>query len=120
GDFQGARDAYRVFVHGLRRHIAFEEGVLFPEFEARTGQSPAAGPTAVMRFEHREIESLLARIEAGIGDPATAVDAARAQMHRILGDHNVKEERVLYPGTDDLLSAAERDELVRRIQAFGG
>ena len=120
GDFEEARAIYRAFAHGLRHHIGFEEGVLFPEFEARTGLSPEAGPTAVMRFEHREIESLMARIEAGIGDPAATVDAARTEMHHILGEHNLKEEGVLYPGTDRLLTAAERDELVRRIQAFGG
>lgn len=120
GDYGAAFAAYRAFAHGLRRHIGFEEGVLFPEFEARAGLPPEAGPTAVMRFEHREIESLLARIEAGIGDPSASVDAARVEMHRILGEHNFKEERVLYPGTDRLLTAAERDDLVKRIQAFAG
>jgi hypothetical protein len=39
-------------------------------------------------------------------------------VHRLLHEHNVKEEQVLYPTTDRLLSEAERDELVGRIQAF--
>jgi uncharacterized protein (DUF2249 family) len=120
GDYEEARSIYRAFTHGLRHHIGFEEGVLFPEFEARAGFSPQAGPTAVMRFEHREIESLLARIEAGIGDAAATMDGARAELHRILGEHNLKEERILYPGTDQLLTADQRDELVKRIQAFAG
>lgn len=118
GDQAGAAAAYREFALGLRRHIGFEERILFPEFEARAGLPPDAGPTAVMRFEHREIESLLARIAAKIGDPDASVEAARAALLGILGYHNLKEERVLYPGTDRFLSDGERDELVRRIQAF--
>lgn len=118
GDHAGAATTYLEFAHGLRRHIGFEERILFPEFEARAGLPSDAGPTAVMRFEHREIESLLARIAARIGDAGAPVEGARAELHRILGDHNLKEERVVYPGTDRLLSDGERDELVRRIQAF--
>jgi hemerythrin superfamily protein len=43
---------------------------------------------------------------------------ARAAFHEIMRDHNAKEERVLYPSTDRLLTEAERDELVAQIQAF--
>jgi hypothetical protein len=38
----------------------------------------------------------------------------------VLGDHNLKEERVLYPTTDRILGAEESDALVARIQRFGG
>ena len=120
GDFATAAAVYGVFVRGLRRHIGFEEEVLFPEFEARMGLSPEAGPTAVMRFEHRAIEGLLAEIEAGIGNPSADVDRPRAALHQVLSGHNLKEERVVYPGTDRALSAPERDVLVRRIQAYAG
>jgi hemerythrin superfamily protein len=33
-------------------------------------------------------------------------------------EHNAKEEQILYPSTDRLLSEGERDELVGSIQAF--
>ena len=109
---------YRVFATGLRRHIGFEDQVLFPEFEARTGFTPDHGPTAVMRSEHRQIEALVARIEEGIGDASASVDLLRQQLHEILGAHNVKEEQILYPGTDRTMTPTERDALVRRIQAY--
>lgn len=35
----------------------------------------------------------------------------------VLGNHNLKEENIVYPGTDSALTAAERDALVSRIQA---
>ena len=119
GDHAGAAAMYGEFALGLRRHIGFEERILFPEFEARAGLPPDAGPTAVMRFEHREIESLLARIAARVGDPGAPVEAARAELLGILGDHNLKEEHILYPGTDDMLGSEGADRLVQQIQGYG-
>ena len=118
GDLQSARDHYAAFAAGLRRHIAFEEQILFPAFEESTGMPPTAGPTAVMRGEHREIEDLLGKIEAGIAEKDAPVEALRRSLHAVLGDHNVKEEQVLYPTTDELLGPDKADRLVERIQRF--
>ena len=120
GDFRSAVELYAEFAAGLRRHIGFEEGILFPTFEERTGFPPTAGPTAVMRAEHREIQELLGEIETGIADAAAPVEALRRRFHAVLGDHNVKEEEVLYPGTDEMLGAEEADRLVAKIQKYGG
>jgi uncharacterized protein (DUF2249 family)/hemerythrin-like domain-containing protein len=118
GEHQRGAATYALFARGLRRHIAFEEHVLFPEFEARTGFTPEQGPTAVMRAEHRQIEALVEQIARTIGDPAASVGALRQRLHEILGAHNMKEEQVVYPGTDQAMTPEERDELVRRIQLF--
>jgi len=119
GDLAAARELYGEFALGLRRHIGFEEQLVFPAFEQRAGLPPTAGPTAVMRAEHREIEDLLDRIEAGIGEGAAPVEALRRSLHAVLADHNVKEEQVLYPSTDDLLGEEESDRLVLQIQRLG-
>ena len=118
GDFRGARETWSLFATGLRRHIRFEEEILFPAFEESSGMPSDAGPTAVMRAEHREIEGLIAEIEAGIGDPSSPVDQLRRSLHAVLGDHNVKEEGVLYPSTDQLLGSEEANLLIERIQRF--
>jgi uncharacterized protein (DUF2249 family) len=118
GDLSEAKALYAVFAFGLRRHIRFEEELLFPEFEARTGLSPSMGPSAVMRDEHREILECLDRIERGIADPASSVDSVRHALHSVLGNHNLKEENIVYPGTDQAMSPLERDALVARIQAL--
>lgn len=117
GDLTGARETFAVFAHGLRRHIRFEEEILFPEFEARSGIPSQAGPTAVMRAEHQEIQSLIVAMAEAVADPASPVERLRADLHRVLGDHNTKEENVLYPGADRIMSDAEGDDLVRRIQS---
>ena len=116
--FAEAAASYAAFALGLRRHIGFEEDLLFPEFERRSLISKGAGPTMVMRAEHRTIESLIAAIERAIGDPNADADTSRQELHEVLADHNVKEERILYPGTDRLMAGEERDDLVRRIQAY--
>jgi uncharacterized protein (DUF2249 family) len=118
GEHERAVAAYHLFALGLRRHIAFEEALLFPEFEARTGFGTDQGPTAVMRAEHRQIESLVGEIELAIDDPTASTEGLRQRLHDILGGHNFKEEQVVYPGTDRRLEAEEADALVRRIQAF--
>ena len=115
GDAAGAVSAWKEFAHGLKRHIRFEEEILFPVFEEKKSVSPAAGPTAVMRAEHREIERLLDAIAAALEGAANGL-SLRADLHHVLGQHNVKEERVLYPATDQALDEGDRDALVRRIQ----
>lgn len=118
GDFAAAKTLYTVFAFGLRRHIRFEEDLLFPAFEANAGFPADQGPTAVMRDEHREILGFLDQIERGIGDGASPVESQRHGLHLVLGNHNLKEENIVYPMTDQGLGEAERDALVARIQAI--
>lgn len=120
GDGETAQKWYEAFSSGLRRHIAVEEQILFPLFEKRSGLPPNAGPTEVMRGEHREIERLLAEILRTIGDPAKLPDQARAAFHEILEEHHLKEEGMLYPALDEVLGRDEGDELVSQIQSFVG
>lgn len=118
GDLAGARKAFAAFSHGLRRHIRFEEEIVFPEFETRSGMPAEAGPTAVMRVEHRQILESLAQLEASIGDPLASPERFRVALIEVLTGHNQKEEQVLYPAVDRLLGEAGADALVARIQAL--
>lgn len=118
GDLAQAAALMSAFAFGLRRHIRFEEELLFPEFESRLSLSPEMGPTAVMRDEHREILGFLDRLERAMGDGASNVDSLRHGLHSVLGNHNLKEENIVYPGTDQAMSPLERDTLVERIQAL--
>lgn len=118
GDLETAKELWAKFAFGLDRHIRFEEELLFPEFERRTGMPATAGPTAVMRHEHVIIRELLAALVATVGEPGPAADALRAQVHQVLGEHNMKEEQILYPTADRTMSPAEADAFVASIQAF--
>lgn len=117
GDDEAARGAYATFRRGLCRHIRFEEELLFPVFEMRTGL-PHGGPTSVMRAEHQEIQALLGEIARALEEAPGAVEKLYRALHAALADHNRKEELILYPGTDRLLTEAESEALVARIQAY--
>ena len=116
--FDDAKKAFAEFSLGLKRHIAAEEEVLFPAFEEKTGMKDA-GPTFVMRMEHKEIKELLDEITALTekGDGAEATKRASELTVR-LSDHNMKEEEILYPEADSLLSQAERPKVVEKAQCF--
>lgn len=117
GDFASAGARCAEFALGLRRHIRFEEQILFPAFEAQAGLPRTAGPTGVMCAEHRDIEALLEGLDEVAALPGQAAEILREDLVRILGWHNQKEESVLYPGIDRLLSEVENDAMVASIQA---
>ncbi len=97
----------------LHRHIYLEEEVLFPEVEARG----LMGPTMVMAQEHGQICSLLDEILDLIVGKASAgrVQDAMRKLEAILSGHNFKEENVLYPAADEMLSG-EGDGVISRLK----
>ena len=113
GNWKSARAAFDTLRNSMLAHLAAEEEILFPAFEARTGMT--MGPTRVMRAEHAQMRELL----AAAGEALAAEDAddyaGNAETLLILAQqHNMKEENVLYPMCDQHL-AAEADGLVRRL-----
>jgi iron-sulfur cluster repair protein YtfE (RIC family) len=120
GDTAAAASRYETFSAGLRRHIAIEEELLFPLFEKRAGLFPESSATEEMRREHQEILRLLVEILRTIGDPAKLPDQARAAFHEILEKHHFKEEGLLYPALDQLLTPEESASLAAKVREFPG
>lgn len=117
GRLDEARNLYQEFQRGLLRHIRIEEEILFPVFEAKAGMGET-GPTAVMRLEHREIEKALNIMRDGLeADDPKDFREGQVFLGTILPDHNSKEEHILYPTTDRLLSEKERALLASRLQS---
>ena len=119
GDWSAASAAFETFHAAITRHIAAEEHVLFPAFERATGRSSLGGPTEIMRVEHEQLRELF--------DWMTRVLASReADLYRelhealfaLLLQHNVKEERMMYPMLDRAL-AEQAGELVGRCRELG-
>jgi iron-sulfur cluster repair protein YtfE (RIC family) len=118
GELGLAAATFRDFQKRLDRHIAAEELVLFPVFEQVTACN---GPTSVMRSEHADFGRLMKEIR-GLLEAEQPRDPLRLvqELARTLGSHNVKEERVLYPRTDEGLDELQRDDLVARLELLIG
>ncbi len=106
-DFAQAKQAFREFTFGLQRHIIWEETVLFPLFEEKTGMRDR-GPTAVMRAEHREIGRCLEALHDKVRRQDADSGREEQALLQALFAHNHKEENVLYPAIDRLSSAEEK------------
>lgn len=99
-------------IHALRRHIYLEEEFLFPLL--REAEPGLAAPVFVMLREHAQIwttlDSLARELDAGTGAELTLCRQLTVQLLH----HNLKEEKILYPRADDVLTAPA----TRRLRAF--
>ena len=107
---------FEEFRSGLERHIVWEEEIVFPAFEQKTGNS--GGPTEVMRWEHRQIRGYLSAIaeKLACGDDDTADD--ELGLVAVLCPHNHKEEGILYPMIDRVTGPDERKRLFSEMNNY--
>jgi regulator of cell morphogenesis and NO signaling len=109
-------ESLRQAIDALRRHIFLEEEFLFPPLRA----AGLVAPIFVMLREHGEIWDTLdvieAQLRAGGGDGTLAVTcrALLGQLER----HNSKEEPIVYPEANAVLTAGSTAEL-REFLAAG-
>ena len=88
-DFPRAKSYFRNFLRGLKRHIVWEEEILFPIFEAKSGMPQGMGPTQVMRMEHRQIGDALEKIHDKVREQNPDSDPEENALLDVLGRHKV-------------------------------
>jgi iron-sulfur cluster repair protein YtfE (RIC family) len=114
-NIEQAESIFLFFKNELERHIIWEEDILFPVFERKTGIKDG-GPTSAMRMEHIQIKNHLQEIKRKlhakkIQDPCKEEVA----LFKTLESHNQKEENILYPGIDNLTSEQEKEQLIKQM-----
>lgn len=110
--WEEGRAAFQEFRDSLLHHFQMEEMVLFPTFEERTGMQ--GGPTMIMRAEHQQMRGLLDRMQVAARDGDSEEYLGHGETLLVLmQQHNVKEEQILYPMTDQALSGAQEDVIQR-------
>ena len=114
-DFPKAKTAFVDFKAGLQRHVVWEEDVLFPLWEKKTGMI-GGGPTIVMRREHQEIGDCLEGIYRKVQAQNPETDREEETLLDLLDRHNMSEEQVLYPAMDRVTSEAEREAAFRAME----
>jgi hemerythrin-like domain-containing protein len=117
GAWEKASVGYASFIGAVLRHFAREESILFPEFEARTGIT--GGPTAMMRVEHDQMRQIMESMAAAVSQrDGNAYLGLAETLLMLMRQHNMKEERILYPMADQALPNAE--SLVERMTGVPG
>lgn len=124
-DQQSAREILD-FLRGFgdRCHHGKEEQIFFPALAAR-GLPRGVGPLAVMMAEHDQGRELIARMAAALADAeqgkpgAAACFAAAATTYvELLRDHIDKENGVLFPMGDGMLSEENQGALLFAFEHF--
>jgi hemerythrin-like domain-containing protein len=102
----------------MGRHLAMEEQILFPAFEAETGFS--MGPTRVMRMEHDQMRELIHEMETAVAAHNERDYLGLSEtLNMLMQQHNLKEEGMLYPMCDQAL-AAGKDSIINEMQTIAG
>lgn len=105
GNWQQGTVQWQEFADELEKHFTREETVLFPEFESATGMT--GGPTQMMRMEHEQMRALVVEINKAAASQEKEQFLALTETLMItMQQHNMKEEQILYPMTDQSLSNA--------------
>jgi len=99
---------FQSFHDRLEQHLAAEENILFPQFEQATGQT--AGPTQMMRLEHNQMRQLLTDMDQAVTDQDDATWLGLSEtLMMLIQQHNMKEQQILYPMTDQVFGDAAAD-----------
>ncbi|MFQ6058999.1 MAG: hemerythrin domain-containing protein [Anaerolineae bacterium] len=118
--FEDALDFVRTFADAC--HHGKEEDTLFPFLEVQ-GIPREGGPIGIMLMEHeqgrqfvRAMAQAVARYEQGDGAAgADIIENARGYVG-LLREHILKEDNVLFPMADQVLSVADQQALVARFE----
>lgn len=109
-----AIDFVRVFADGC--HHAKEEGTLFPRMKEH-GIPEQGGPLGVMLQEHEMGRAYIRELEQAIerDDSAQIIEAIRGYVS-LLRDHIAKENDILFPMAERVLSADEQARLMEDFE----
>jgi len=117
GAFELAAACYKEFRCGLARHMLVEEQVLLPEFETLPGGSH--DPCAATKQDHivlrRAFDAMAETLRRH--ELEHFLSAMRAFVE-VWGEHNLREERVLFPAIDEARDERARAELLGRAMCF--
>lgn len=107
------------FKAALDPHSEREEGVLFPMMGVYIGTT--SGPIAVMEYEHDQAKAKIHEFLEKANSSITVEEKKNLSdlvknAYFILTEHFAKEENVLFPMAERMLSNEEKEELYKKIQ----
>lgn len=119
-NFTRLKKSVAAFKAELDPHSEREEGVLFPMLGQYIGTT--SGPIVAMEYEHDQAKKAISeflgkgeKIDLSIEEMKNLSALAR-NAYDILTQHFYKEENVLFPMAERMLSLDEKEELYNKIQ----
>lgn len=114
GDWEKAEQLTSKFLETIEQHLKMEEEVLFPAFEQKTGM--VGGPTVVMRAEHQQMRELFAQLQWALDEKESEdfLDTTETLLI-LMQQHNMKEEGMLYPMSDEQLGT-DAEQVLTQMQ----
>jgi len=115
-DWDSAEMVFRKLIVHLKRHMALEEEVLYPAYEA-TPEAPQ-GPTRALREEHDHIVRLSRDMDRVLKTrDSDHVLECLAHLDRQMVKHHEKEEDIFLPMASHILNA-RREEIEQQMADF--
>ncbi|HEY2420312.1 MAG TPA: hemerythrin domain-containing protein [Neobacillus sp.] len=119
-NFSELKIAVGKFKTALDPHSEREEGVLFPMLGVYIGTT--TGPIAVMEYEHDQAKSKIKAFHIKAEAAQLSIEEKKSlaglikDAYFILTEHFSKEENVLFPMAERMLTEKEKEELYQKIQ----
>ena len=115
-DWAAADRDFMDLVERVKTHMAMEEGVLYPAYEAAT--DAPQGPTTALRREHDEIVRLVQdTVRLLKSRDAEHVLDSLAKLEQLMFKHHEKEEDIFLPMASHILTA-KREEILAQLDSF--
>jgi hemerythrin-like domain-containing protein len=115
-DWAGADLTFRELVTHLKRHMALEEEVLYPAYEAAV-EAPQ-GPTKALREEHDQVVRLVRDMMRVIKTrDSDHVLECLVHLEKQMIKHHEKEEDIFLPMASHILEA-RREEIPQQLADF--
>jgi len=114
-EWDAAEESFLAFSNETLIHFKKEEETLFPALEAQT--SITQGPTQVMRYEHDQARSLIAKMAEALEqkDKDAYLSLAESMM-TLLQQHNTQEEQMLYTMCDSALPRELKESTLEAME----
>jgi iron-sulfur cluster repair protein YtfE (RIC family) len=105
------------FRENLQKHFQWEEKILFPLFEERTG-FPGADTTFVLKNEHIQIKSMfIDKIETMLIEKKySEITLLSVGLEEMLSMHRNLETDIFYPWFDNSLDIVERKRVLNLLK----
>ncbi|MGM0623787.1 MAG: hemerythrin domain-containing protein [Campylobacterota bacterium] len=113
-DYNTAKEAFAAFKNHMLHHFEMEESVMFAEFNEHA--AGGCNPTGVMVMEHDQMRGVFHQMQAALEQENKEKFLGLCEnLLFIMGQHNMKEEQMMYNLADSTLDAQATIEKMQEI-----